>query len=244
MALTTVFLDMDGVLVDQTKLPLEYQRLLGEVLAPALGVAAEDWAEANRIAFPRWFAQVQARPVSEPPLERYDLEFLLSVRGMCEVLGRPAPPRESCIRLGRAADTHVRTHHQAFFPEAASVIRELASRYTVHFATGNPSWNIQVTIDRLGVADCVGLLCGPDRLGVLKQSPEFYPRLFRLAGLAPSSGVVVDDSEIQLEMAAQRGASTVLVGSQAAEHAPWSAVVPRIADLPRALRTLGSFPTR
>ena len=242
MALTTVFLDMDGVLVDQTKLPLEYQRLLGEVLAPALGVAVEDWAEANRIAFPRWFAQVQARPVSESPLERYDLEFLLSVRGMCEVLGRAAPSRETCIRLGRAADTHVRTHHQAFFPEAASVIRELASRYTVHFATGNPSWNIQVTIDRLGVADCVGLLCGPDRLGVLKKSPEFYPRLFELAGLTPSDAAVVDDSEAQLASAAQLGASTVLVGPQATEHTPWSAVVPGIAQVPHALEELDALP--
>jgi hypothetical protein len=36
MPRTTIFFDVDGVIVDAVKLPQEYVRLMGEVLAPVL----------------------------------------------------------------------------------------------------------------------------------------------------------------------------------------------------------------
>ena len=83
-----VFLDMDGVLLDADRLPLEYQRLLGEVLAPALGGSVTDWGRANASSFPIWSAATRARPLDESPLERYELESVLSIRALLRVLGR------------------------------------------------------------------------------------------------------------------------------------------------------------
>lgn len=240
MPVTAVFLDMDGVLVDQTKLPLEYVRLLGEVLAPALGGTVEDWGNANVVTFPRTFAIVNQAAPEMPPLEWYAWQDVVSVRAMCEELGIDPPSDEQCQRLGNAFDRHVRANHEAFFPDVASTIEELLTSYRVHFATGNPSWNVEITLERLGLVGRLGVLCGPDLIGARKRTPRFYPRLFELAGVAPSEGVVVDDSAAQLATAAALGASTVLVSTEGARNADVDAVITTIGELPRALVGLAS----
>ncbi len=240
MPLTAVFLDMDGVLVDQTKLPLEYQRLMGEALAPALGGAVEDWGRANEVTFPRIFPIVMAAPPEMPPLEWYGWQDVLSVRGMCEEIGIEPPSDEECMRLGDACDRHVRANHEAFFPGIAPTVRELAASYGLHFATGNPSWNIETAIERLGVSELFGTLCGPDLVDARKGTPQFYPRLLELADVRPSDAVVVDDSAARLAEVTALGASTVQVNAEGVANPDVDAVITTIGELPRALETLAS----
>ena len=233
---TAIFLDLDGVLVDLSRLPAEYVRLLGDVLAAALGETPERWGEANREVFPRVWSQ--EAEWGDDPLERLEREATLTVRGMCEWLGVDPPTDEECVRLGRELHVYVRSNHDAIFDHSARVVRALAPSYDFHLATGNPSWCGGPQLDSIGVRDCFGLLCGPDLVGVRKRSPLFYPRLFELAGVAASEAVVVDDEPQQLARAVAAGARTVLV--HRSEPWPDGARIANIAELPATIAELSS----
>ena len=170
----------------------------------------------------------------------YAWQDVLSVRAMCQELGIAPPSDEECRRLGDAFDRHVRANHEAFVPDVAVTIEELLTSYAVHFATGNPSWIIEITLERLGLAGQLGVLCGPDLIGARKGTPEFYPRLFELAGVASSEAVVVDDSAARLAEVTALGASTVLVSAEGAANTEVDAVISTIGELPGALETLAN----
>lgn len=240
MALRAVFLDLDGVLVDPAKLGPEYVRLLGEVLAPALGGTAEEWGRANAETFPRLFDRLTNEVGHDtPPGDAYRMEYVENVRMMCDVLGRPAPDGAECERLGREFNVYVRGHSRSPFPGAARCVRTLAASYAIHLATGNPSWTAEAVLRQLGVSALIGLPCGPDLVGVLKRSPLFYLRLFERAGVRGMEAVVVDDSPAQLAMAADAGAATVLVAPGGAPAGLADAVVEGVEDVAGAVLRLG-----
>ncbi len=233
---SAIFLDIGGVLADPTLQSAECQRLLGDVLVPALGGTHEDWAEANRAVFPRVW-RLEASWGDDPEV-RFFREDMLIVRGMCELLGIDAPDDDECARLGREFGVYVSRNGDAELDDAASVVRSLAHRYDLHLATGHASWSAEAVLERIGLRDAFGVLCGPDLVGVRKRSPLFYPRLFELAGVAASEAVVVDDEPQQLARAVAAGARTVLVhGSE-----PWpdGARIANIAELPATIAKLSS----
>lgn len=232
---TAIFLDVDGVLVDSARLPAEYVRLMGDVLAPALGETPERWGEANREVFPRVWSQ--EAEWGDDPFERIERESILTIGGMCDWLGIDAPTDEECVRLGRALHVYVRGHHDAIFDHSARVVRALAPAYDLHLATGGPSWQNEAQLASIGVRDAFGVLCGPDLVGVRKRSPLFYPRLFELADVAPPDAVVFDDEPRQLAHAVAAGARTVLV--HPSEPWPDGARIANIAELPDAIAGLG-----
>ena len=61
MPLKAVFLDVDGVLLDETKTPGEWIRLIGDVLSPALGGEPADWNEVRSLVAAAW-------PDGRPPM--------------------------------------------------------------------------------------------------------------------------------------------------------------------------------
>lgn len=231
-----VFLDLDGVLVDPAKLGPEYVRLLGHVIAPVLGGTPEDWGRANAETFPGLLDRLtnEIDPDTSPE-EAYRLEYVENIRSMCARLGRPAPGEAECERLGRRMNIYVRGYSRAVFPEAPEAVMTLAGRYELHLATGNPSWLGEAQLRQMGVLDRIGLLCGPDLVGVLKRSSAFYVRLFDQAGVSAREAVVVDDSREQLARAAALGARTILVAPGPADGGGVDAVVSSIEHVAGAV---------
>ncbi len=244
MVLRAVFLDVDGVLVDGERLPAEYQRLMGEVLSPALGRSPADWGRANAATFPLLFERLlnDFGPESDP-FEAFRFEYIENVRAMCRRLGLEEPDGETSYSLGRRFNIHVRATHNAVFPGAPVAVRSLAAGHAVHLATGNPSWLCEAQLENMGVRDLIGVLCGPDLVGVQKRSPEYYSRLFALAAVPAPEAAVVDDRPDQLELAARTGATTILVSSAgdvpaAATPAGAAAVVRSIGEVPAVLGSI------
>jgi len=232
-----VFLDVDGVLLDPELTPLEWNRLMGEVLAPAIGGTPADWGHANAAVFPRLFA-ARERWYDADPLVTERRFITLMLEEQCDFLGLARVAEEDAFRLGRELDAHVYRHARCAYPAAVAVIRELAAEREVHAATGNPSWRVEALLEQWGVRDLVGVLPGVDLVGVQKDSEAFYPAVFELAGVATDRAVVVDDVESHLARARRAGARTVLVGPGAASEQA-DAVIGNVADLPATLRRLG-----
>jgi phosphoglycolate phosphatase-like HAD superfamily hydrolase len=236
---TTVFLDVNGVIVDADRLPQEYQRLMGEVLAPALGGAPEDWGRANAIVWPRVWALAQNDAWGDDPDERNRHLVTLNVRGMAEHLGIDPPDEDTCLRLDDDFTRHVLANGDFFFADSADVIRTLAARHQLHMAASYDSSAVEVMLEHLGVTEDVGIKFGWDLVGARKGSPDFYPRIFEATSTDPTDAVVVDDRTDMLTLAAGLGAATVLVQSDPAEaDHPFDAVITDIGQLPAAIQAL------
>ncbi|MCC6959204.1 MAG: HAD family hydrolase [Dehalococcoidia bacterium] len=169
--------------------------------------------KANRAVFPAIFAQ---HPTwGTDPMTRIRTEATETIGAMAEYLGMARPAPDQCFDLLRAADVHVAATAEAAFPFAADAIRALAARLPVHTATGNPSWRVEALLTGLGVRELVGVLAGPDLVGISKGGPLYYERVVALAGADPSTALIVDDSVTCIAWAAEAGAQTAHITSEA-----------------------------
>ncbi len=210
----------------------QWQRLVGEFFAPRLGGDPAAWAEANRAVVTRllepenWQALVQHSPDYASFERAYQLDWLGS---MCELLGITPPPAEEGIELARQAEAYITRRVHSAFPGAIEAIRALhAQGYTLHTASGESSANLHGYLEAMGVRACFGQLYGADLLNTVKETPEYYQRLFAHAGISPSDTLIVDDSPRALTWARDLGAMVVLV---CPEHNTAPDGMPRIASL-------------
>lgn len=240
MARRAIFLDVDGVMLDPTRTSAEWIRLMGDVLAPALGGTPEDWGRANADVFPRVFFD-RDRWYRDDPLESERSLVTQVFQGECEFLGIPLLSSDEAVRLGREIDVYVGQHTRAAFPRTIEVIRELAVTFELHTATGNPPWRVEPMLEQWGVRDLFGVLPGEHVVGVMKDSDAFYPAVFALAGVDATEAIVVDDKDAILRKASTLGATTVLVHSGGTEDDTSMAdlVIGSIEELPGALQRLG-----
>ena len=233
-----VFLDLDGVINDGASLSVEYPRLMGDVLAPALGGAPGDWGRANAETYPHLVEDVLAMQGTREAIERFELSE--SVSRMCAWLGIELPGEVECFRLGREMNLYVRANGRFVLDGAADAIRILAEEFQLHTATGNASWTTRVNLDRIGVSHLFGVLCGPDLIGASKwHDLDFYARLFDAAGVEPDRAVVVDDNAEMLARARATGARTVQVHDGSGDvDGDADLVVASIVDVPGRIRRL------
>jgi HAD superfamily hydrolase (TIGR01509 family) len=210
----TVFLDIDGVLSDSTRLGADFNRMIGDVMVPALGGTHEDWGRANAATFEEIFlALLNSDHLWDDPAARFDEECRRAINAMCNWLGIEPPEAAEASRLGREYNRHVRRNGSAAFPEAPAVLRALATDHDLHLATGNIAANAVAVLEQIGTPELIGFPCGVDLVGVAKHRPAFYERLFAAVGVTPEDSVVIDDVPAVLAHAANLGAAPILVAA-------------------------------
>jgi len=228
---------------DNAQRATQWQRLVGEFFPPILGGAPQAWAEANRIiAPPLWdYEYVQALwKRSNADFAAFDRAYQLEwLWRMCDFVGIERPPEEKALELTRrAADYITRRVRSAFFG-VVEAIRDLhAQGYTLHTASGGPSYDLESYLEGMGVRDCFRHLYGPDLVNTLKDSPLFYERIFAHAGVLPANAVVIDDNPRAIAWAAQAGARTALIGQAKVEQYKPDLIIESLAKLPRVIHLL------
>ena len=239
VAIEACFLDVDGVITDFEHLPAQWDRYIGDLLAPALGREVEDWGRANRAVFPGvWAQNTEWGP---DPAYRQRREGIEIIAAMCDHLNVARPSDDRSEALWQEIEVHVANQGVAIFPGARAAVEALSSRWAVHTATGNPSRRVVAYFRSIDALDLLGVPSGPDLVGIWKATPEFYDRTFALAGVDPRRAVVVDDAPGQLELAASRGARTVLVDATGDEDgSDFDAVVRVIDEVPAAIEAIAA----
>lgn len=236
-----ILLDDGGVMNDNLLRGPQWQCLAGEFFAPRLGGKSEAWAEANRIHTlsifepENWRTRTQAAPDYASFERVYWLDWL---NGMCQLVGVGIPAEEECLRLAREAEIFITCRVHSAFPGAVEAICELhAQGYILHTASGEPSFDLHGYLLAMGVRDYFGRLYGPDLLGVLKEKPEYYDRLFADVQIAPADALLVDDNPRVLAWARDLGATPVLVNS---ERKPVDGMlcIASLAELPALVRQM------
>jgi HAD superfamily hydrolase (TIGR01509 family) len=231
-----IFLDDGGVMNDNYVRSRQWQRMVGDYLAPILGGEAQAWADANRSVMAGMFAATgawEARLSAAPDYATFDYQYHLDwLCGMCKLVGIAPPPADESVELGRRAYASIIPRVQSAFPSAIETIRLLYNRgYTLHTASGESSTDLKGYLAPMGVRDCFGRLYGPDLIETFKNGPQFYERLLTDAGVAPSDALVLDDSPKCVGWAEQAGARAVLV-STAPQPLGTNHMISSLADLP------------
>ncbi|HEX5417245.1 MAG TPA: HAD-IA family hydrolase [Chloroflexota bacterium] len=235
-----VFLDDGGVMSDNERRGEQWRRLVAEFFAPRLGGDPAAWQRANRVVFDGMWAEFLARAERAPdydPVADRAREMEVWLRGMAAEVGVAAPENSpDCIALSEDAHAFITSRVNAAFPGVPETVRALHSAgFTIYTASGEHSRDLDGYMSALAIRDCFVTLYGPDLVGVPKENPRYYERVFAHAGVAPSEALVVDDSPTRLDSAAATGARTVLCGSQATAPSRHE----RIRGLPELLALLG-----
>jgi len=246
MPISAIFLDDGGVLNDNQRRSLEWERLVGEFLAPRLGGSPGAWGEANRVVFERQWRRFEEWQQQRLAADEWGDFFGSAVererwlREMCEHVGIIAPPREACVALARETDEYVIPRVRAAFPGAVDAVRALSNLgYALRTASGTLSRDLERNLTSMGVRDLfAGPLYGPDLVRALKGGRPFYDRIFADAGVSPDEALVVDDAPDALQHAAQTGARTALVTTRGRPvDGPWS-TIDSLAELPALVEQL------
>ena len=244
-SISTIFLDDGGVMNDNERRALEWQRLVGEFLAPRLGADRAAWGEANRVVFDRQWRRFEAWTRKRAAAGEWGDFFGSSeererwLRELCEHVGLSAPPADACVLLAAETDAYVIPRVRATYPGAIDAIRALHRRgYTISTASGATSWDLEHYLAGMGVRDLfTERLYGPDLVRTLKERPEFYDRIFDDAGVVPADVLVVDDSPQRLQRAAEAGAATVLIKAETPRSGgDTHTTIASLADLPSVLK--------
>ncbi len=218
VAKPVILLDDGGVMNDNRLRGSQWQRLVGEIFAPRLGGKSTLWAEANRITMTNIFESENWQRRVQTALDYVSFErtyWCDWLSGMCQFVGVKTPPEADCIELARQAEAYITCRVQSAFPGAIEAICELHNQgYTLHTASGESSLNLHGYLQAMGVRHYFERLYGSDLLNTLKETPEYYKRLFSDLQIAPNDVLIVDDSPRVLAWARDLGALTVLVNAK------------------------------
>ena len=222
----TIFLDDGGVMNDNSVRGSDWQRLVGDFLAPRLGGDRRRWASANLVVAERLFDKYK-ETFGLDPQAAYNAYWAGDqdewLTGMCEIVGVSAPDdSDERVRLANEAGAYVTRRVRAAYPGVVDTIRYLGSLgYALHTASGEHSYELEGYLEGMGVRGLFRRLYGPDLINTAKQSRSYYERVFADARVGPGRAVVVDDSEIAIRWASEAGATAILVsdGSNPVEGA-------------------------
>ncbi len=217
MGVEAIFVDDDGVISDNERRPTEWRRVLGSFLADRLGGVPENWAVANKeVVQPLWDEMFSAPLGGRRFLEVHEPYLVRWVGAMCEAAGVRAHPDAEALALGWEARRVVTSSISVSFPFVAEAVGTLAELgIPLHTASGECSWDLEGYLQSAGVWRHFHLFFGIDLVNELKLvGTRYNEEIFRIAGVEPARALVVDDSPIALDLAAEARAATILVGPE------------------------------
>lgn len=240
-----IFIDDGGVMNDNHLRAPQWQRLVGEFLAPRLGGAPAAWERANRNFTNALFASaaMDRRIAVAEGWTDFDRAYKIDwLRDMCEIVGVPTPTVDDCVDIAEQANRYIIPQVRSAYPGAAETILTLkAAGYQLFTASGEASDDLNDYLSGMGdgVREAFTRLYGPDLVNVIKTGPDFYRKVFSDSGVDPESALVVDDSPRAIGWALEAGARAVLVGEAPAPRGQLQTNRIRwLADLPTWLENL------
>jgi HAD superfamily hydrolase (TIGR01509 family) len=209
-----IFLDDGGVMNDNALRGPQWQRLVGQFLAPLLGGAPEAWAAANRAVVEEELAPMWVHPVARYA-EYREQDARAWLLGMCRRVGIAPPPDDEILLLYDRAAAWICPQVRSGIPGAVEAIRTLhGTGYRLMTASGEDSLSLDGYLTGMGVRGLFERLYGPDLIDTTKHGPPYYQRVLEDAGVAPKDALFVDDSPRAVAWVQTVGAQAVRVGEE------------------------------
>ena len=224
-----LFIDDGGVLNDNALRAPEWLRLIGGFMAPRLGGTAEQWARVNSEEFPRVWRAIEKRL---PTFATYtDFQRTYSVewmRAMCTHVGVELLSDDAAVAFHAELTRYVDERANAAVPGSADAVLALhKAGYTLYTASGEPSWEMEVITQKMGIRHAFVRLYGADLVDRMKNGPAYYERVFDDAGVPAASALVIDSEAECCEWARAAGAQALWVDPKGRGDAPSLAALVR-----------------
>ena len=140
---------------------------------------------------------------------------------MCAHVGVEPPADDVAIALHAELTCYVWQRADAAIAGAADAVLALhGAGYTLHTASGQASWEMQVITEKMGIGHAFGGLYGPDLVDRVKNGPAFYEKVFADAGVPTVSALVIDSEAECCEWAREAGAQALWVDPKGRGDAP------------------------
>jgi len=208
-----LFLDDGGVLNDNRLRGPEWLRLIGEFMPARMGGTAEQWASANRVVFAQVWGNLQKRLPDFASHQAFQRTYATNwMSGMCAHVGITPPPDDDAVTLFRELSSHIAERATSAIAGAADAVLSLhRAGYTLYTASGTPSWELRGIVAKMGIAEAISALYGPDLIDHVKYGPAFYRNVFAHAGVAPGRALVIESDSECCRWASEAGATTVWI---------------------------------
>jgi HAD superfamily hydrolase (TIGR01509 family) len=244
-----LFLDDGGVMNDNALRGPQWQTCVADYMTPRFGSTHQAWAVANRkvVVGSGLFKNFVQRTFHKSDVSFADFQrayALTWTKGMFNEVGLLVPPDEACIDIMVQAHTYACTKVISAFPEAAETVQALHRQgYELYTASNGASYELEGILTTTDVRECFIQIYGTDLVDIMKESPEYYRRVFMDAEVDPARAVVVDDRLQNLEYAAEFGARTILVKRNDERRDSVGAIKPNaviasLTELPKVLKML------
>ncbi len=231
--ITHLFFDLHGTLIDsENRLPLCYDRALGEYMAAHYGGQPHDWVVANRRIMADWDSYYADLDFSaEDGLDQMWEGETRIMRARFRLAGVPYPSAEALSVLVRRYAFHVTSRCDAFFPDAHDVLPALhSSRLTLGVITHALDGHARGLLAGGGVERLFrGPIITSEAAGRFGKDVQCFRFACLRAGVPAAQCVVVDDSLQPLRVAAGLGAHVVLIDRKGAHK--YETRFPVVADL-------------
>ncbi len=197
MAITHIFFDLHGTLVDGIKLHPCYSVVMGRLLAERYGGEPEKWAESNRKIVADWDSYYADLDLGGDDGIAHMYEgFFRTTRAMFRLTHIPEPPKDELIRASRELPGLITRECDGFYPDSTkSVLKRLFDEgYVLGVVSHALIEQARGTLIGGGVyAYFKGAIISPENTGTYNKDVTFLRYAPQMSGVAPENCLIVDD---------------------------------------------------
>ncbi|MEQ8672093.1 MAG: HAD family hydrolase [Aggregatilineales bacterium] len=222
-AISHVFFDLHGTLIDSHALHPCYTAGLGELMVARYGGTAEMWATANRLIVADWDSYYADLDLGGEDAIEHMWEGLYRItRALFRLTGIPEPSKAEISALSREIPAIAPRKCDAFYDDTKPVLKHLyESGYVLGIASHALVEQARSLLIGGGVSDYFnGLILSPEVTDQFNKDATFFRYALNHHGnvLDPAVCLVVDDDAYALRGAKQLGMRTAHIVRKGTIH--------------------------
>jgi FMN phosphatase YigB (HAD superfamily) len=219
MAVTHIFFDLHGVLIDSKRMAQNYRRGLGQIMAVRYGQASEVWEEVhNRIAmdWDNYFADLNLS--GDDAIRDLKEGWIRVTRALFRLAKVTEPDKDEIAALSQELPATAPACGDALYEDAHIAVKQLHSQgYQLGVVTHALAGQAQAALKGANVLDCfIAPIVGMDTVEQFDKDHMYFIKTAHRAKVEPAHCLVVDTNEAALAGAKSAGMQFIRLSRDAA----------------------------
>ena len=209
-----IFFDDGNVLNNNKVRAKQWQKLIGDFMAPLFGGKPEAWGVANAKLIQDFINKGIPSLIFEHK-EKTHSQFIKWFRekwinDMFDYVGIKRPNHADYKRIYYETAEYVDLRVRSAFPGVIKTIKALYNDgFNLYTASGTESIELNYYLEGMGIRQYFKKLYGPDLINVLKVDNMFYEAILNDLGIQPNQAIFIDDKPYYLNIAKKVGAYVI-----------------------------------
>jgi phosphoglycolate phosphatase-like HAD superfamily hydrolase len=238
-----IFFD-DGDVLNNNKIRgKQWQKLVGEFMAPKFGGNPEDWGAANSKIIEDFINKGIPTLMYEHKEKTHNqfIEWFRErwINDMFDYVGITRPDRANYEKVYYDTAEYVDLRVQSAFPGVIESIKILYDNgFNLYTASGTESIELNFYLKGMGIRQYFRKLYGPDLINILKVDDMFYKAIVKDLEIEPYQAIFIDDKPYYLNMAKKIGVRVIQACLTGEFRPQFEYVVKDMKKLPEIIENL------